>query len=266
MSTTESAAGIKKINEISPTFNDIKLTTSVFDDLKSLLPVNVYYDSTYKYEMSQFSFDSIALNYTNSLNVDAIADNSVATDLARENFTSFNGFPNAQKLIQFGYAIEDLKRNPTLNFDDSIFINTFNTKIQDLVLPLNNTIYTFKYIGDDGTTKVVVKLDDVKDITYDSEITESIAKMDLLIKKYADTTIWMLYNAVKYMELIDGGLKMNYKRGSLITPLDYVTAASLQNPELRDSFDMFTYLVSPSAEADRIDGVKAPTTAPTGAL
>ncbi len=260
MSTT--SAGIKKISEISPVFNQIELKTTVFDDLKSLLPVNVYFDPKYNYEMSQFSFDSIASDYTNNINVETVNGTATAVDLIRELFTVFNGFPNAQKLTQYVQAIEDLKRNPTLSDDDSIFINTFSIKIQRLTVPLSDIILSFKYIDKDGIVQVVTKIDDenVQDIAYDSEITEGITKIEQLIIKYQDTTIWMLYDTVKYMEIIDGGLKVNSKRGSLITPLDYVTAAAAKDPS---ALDTYTFLVSPNAMADSINGTRAAASAAT---
>lgn len=245
MSTT-SSAGMKRIDQISPAFTQLTFTTNFLEDLKSLLPVNVSTDNTY--ELTQIKFNEEPQSLYDTANYDDIQNDILGVEKARTLFNSLTGFPIAQQLVRYIQAIEDLRRNPTLSYDDSIYITKLYVNMTDKTKPLTEVIFTLKrWNKETATTEVITKFDEVTDLEDLS--VEDKTNINLIINKYKDTN-WITYDVVNYMNTVNGGLKVNPYRGTGITPIDYVSAASASP----DSFNIYTQLTSPLPASDLFSG------------
>lgn len=185
--------------------------------IRDLLPKNVYMDP--KYEISQINTNIPQIIQLDNLIANVEVLNNVI-DCVKESFLIFAGFENAQEIFRLGRALEDLKTNPLLTFEDTSKVIETENKIGALLKPLSEQISTLRKTDDAGNIVAINDMNDVSDVnTENFNAIKSI--VEPLIIKYTDTTMWNTYEAVQYMPILKGGLAVNKFKGSATNALEY---------------------------------------------
>ncbi len=198
----------------------IETITGLPEYLKKLLPVKVNVD--HSFEIQQMNLDSYEI-YEMSNIAASISQQTLVSDSFKANYVGLRGFPNAQEIYRKIVLLEDIKNNPTLDYEDLKTIREITSRMKNSVDPLATQILTLQVKNQQGEIKVINKdnMNEVKDIDYSDDLKQLVTVVDSLKTKYDDTTPYMSYPLIENIPTTPGGLEVNFSKGSGLTPKEY---------------------------------------------